>query len=109
MEEATPKRLLVLGNSKVGKTSLLQQYVNNAFNPAYTQTMGMETLTKTANVGSPPSPLPFEFFDTAGGGPQSGRCGGRGASARSNTLMFLLCRNRRGHKIQDSVYGVLQR
>ena len=52
LQQIMPKILLkviILGDSGVGKTSLMNQYVNKKFNTQYKATIGADFLTKEAN------------------------------------------------------------
>ncbi|XP_046381678.2 ras-related protein ORAB-1-like [Haliotis rufescens] len=65
-DEARPGRLklVLLGNQHVGKTSLLQRYVNNVYNPAYTHTRGGDIFKKEMMVDG--RRIKLKFMDTAG-------------------------------------------
>ena len=39
-------KIIIVGNSSVGKTSLLQQFVNKQFSMAYKATIGADFLAK---------------------------------------------------------------
>ena len=43
-------KIVVLGDSGVGKTSLLDQYVNRKFSTAYKATIGADFLTKEVTI-----------------------------------------------------------
>ncbi len=57
-------KVMILGNSGVGKTSLLEQYVNRAFSGAYKVTIGADFLTKDLDVEG--SKIKLQIWDTAG-------------------------------------------
>eukprot|EP01121_Diplochlamys_sp_Union-15-3_P007175 TRINITY_DN1802_c0_g1_i1.p1 TRINITY_DN1802_c0_g1~~TRINITY_DN1802_c0_g1_i1.p1 ORF type:complete len:199 (-),score=39.70 TRINITY_DN1802_c0_g1_i1:60-656(-) len=57
-------KLIVLGESGVGKTSLLVRYVNNKFTMATKSTIGADFLTKHVVVDEKPATL--QIWDTAG-------------------------------------------
>lgn len=57
-------KVIVLGDSGVGKTSLLNQYVHNRFSPQYKATIGADFLTKDIRVGDQPATV--QIWDTAG-------------------------------------------
>mmetsp|Transcript_39823 Transcript_39823/g.55305 ORF Transcript_39823/g.55305 Transcript_39823/m.55305 type:complete len:212 (+) Transcript_39823:123-758(+) len=65
---ATRKRTLlkviILGDSGVGKTSLMNQYVNKRFSNAYKATIGADFLTKEVQVGD--RLITMQIWDTAG-------------------------------------------
>ena len=39
-------KIIILGNQAVGKTSILEQYINKSFNNKYKATLGANFLTK---------------------------------------------------------------
>eukprot|EP00030_Apusomonadida_sp_AF-17_P000450 a174590_419.p1 GENE.a174590_419~~a174590_419.p1 ORF type:complete len:231 (+),score=64.11 a174590_419:42-695(+) len=55
---------IILGDSGVGKTSLLQRYVNNKFSSRYKATIGADFLTKDIVVGK--KSVTLQLWDTAG-------------------------------------------
>eukprot|EP00826_Nyctotherus_ovalis_P045091 TRINITY_DN493_c0_g3_i15.p2 TRINITY_DN493_c0_g3~~TRINITY_DN493_c0_g3_i15.p2 ORF type:complete len:176 (-),score=55.27 TRINITY_DN493_c0_g3_i15:205-732(-) len=57
-------KVMILGDSGVGKTSLLKQYVNKVFTGHYKITIGSDFLTKDLNVGE--EQLKLQIWDTAG-------------------------------------------
>ncbi|KAJ3359466.1 hypothetical protein HDU91_004921 [Kappamyces sp. JEL0680] len=62
-----PKKLLkviILGDSGVGKTSLMNQYVNKKFNGQYKATIGADFLTKEITIGD--TVVTMQIWDTAG-------------------------------------------
>lgn len=44
-------KIIILGDSCVGKTSLMHQYVNKQFNNDYKGTIGADFFTKNYNIG----------------------------------------------------------
>lgn len=44
-------KVIVLGDSGVGKTSLMNQYVNNKFSNQYKATIGADFLTRDVDIG----------------------------------------------------------
>jgi len=44
-------KVIILGDSGVGKTSLMNQYVNNKFSNQYKATIGADFLTRDVDVG----------------------------------------------------------
>ncbi|CAN1317565.1 Ras-related protein Rab7 [Linum perenne] len=62
-------KVIILGDSGVGKTSLMNQYVNRKFNNQYKATIGADFLTKEVQFedrlftlqASPPDPENFPF------------------------------------------------
>jgi len=57
-------KVIVLGDSGVGKTSLMNQFVNNKFSDAYKATIGAGFLTKSVNVDD--QLVTLQIWDTAG-------------------------------------------
>ncbi|KAJ3438516.1 ras-related protein rab-5c [Anaeramoeba flamelloides] len=59
-----PKKLVLLGESSVGKTSLVLRYVNHFFDSRTEPTIGATYLTKT--IDFPKYSLRLQIWDTAG-------------------------------------------
>jgi len=57
-------KLIVLGESGVGKTSLLLRYIDNQFSLATKSTIGADFLSKTIDVDD--QPVTMQIWDTAG-------------------------------------------
>jgi len=57
-------KIVVLGESGVGKTSLLVRYVQNSFTIATKSTIGSDFLSKDINVEN--RPITLQIWDTAG-------------------------------------------
>jgi len=57
-------KVIVLGSSGVGKTSLLNQYVNNQFTSSYKATIGADFLTKEIKIDD--KTVTMQLWDTAG-------------------------------------------
>jgi len=57
-------KVIILGDSGVGKTSLMNQYVNNKFSSQYKATIGADFLTKEVMVGD--KLVTMQIWDTAG-------------------------------------------
>lgn len=57
-------KLCVLGDSGVGKSSIVQRFVHNTFNPSVESTIGASFLTKCMLVDD--STYKFNIWDTAG-------------------------------------------
>lgn len=55
------KKIVLFGDSKVGKTQVLSRWVNDSFNDQYTATIGADFKAKTINQS-----LKFQIWDTAG-------------------------------------------
>ncbi|XP_019095184.1 PREDICTED: ras-related protein RABG3b-like isoform X3 [Camelina sativa] len=70
MQRRTLLKVIVLGDSGVGKTSLMNQYVNNKFSQQYKATIGADFVTKELQVddrlvtlqASPRDPNAFPFI-----------------------------------------------
>jgi small GTP-binding protein len=58
-------KLFLLGNSGVGKTCLVQKYVNNIFQADHISTIGMESFSKETILPNGEKVL-IDFIDTAG-------------------------------------------
>ncbi|KAG2006170.1 GTP-binding protein ypt7 [Coprinopsis cinerea AmutBmut pab1-1] len=57
-------KVIILGDSGVGKTSLMNQYVNKRFSTQYKATIGADFLTK--EVDTEERPVTMQLWDTAG-------------------------------------------
>jgi len=57
-------KLLLIGDSGVGKTSLMNRYVRNIFQQIYNTTIGADFLTKTLSYND--RELSIQIYDTAG-------------------------------------------
>lgn len=60
-----PRKLVLLGNTNVGKTAILLRYVNNEFQPSAVPTVGASFTTKRLPQ-TDGSVLKLELWDTAG-------------------------------------------
>ena len=58
------KQVIILGDSGVGKTSLMNQYVNKKFSNQYKATIGADFLTKEVMVDD--RLVTMQIWDTAG-------------------------------------------
>lgn len=58
-------KILVVGESNVGKTSILQRYINDYFSSKYKATIGVDFLLKTIEW-KPGTVLSLQFWDIAG-------------------------------------------
>ena len=65
MKEAKKVKILILGESAVGKSSLLTQYVDEKFNTGHAPTIGIEYKQKLVEL-SDKSLLRVQIWDTAG-------------------------------------------
>lgn len=57
-------KVIILGDSGVGKTSLMQQFVNNKFTTQYKATIGADFLTKELTLDD--RKVSLQLWDTAG-------------------------------------------
>ena len=57
-------KIIVLGESGVGKTALLQKYINNTFTEDHKSTIGADFFTKKLDIGR--SLVTLQIWDTAG-------------------------------------------
>ena len=57
-------QLLIIGDSTVGKTSILGRYANNIFNSNYLATIGLDNFTKDENIDG--KNVRIKIWDTAG-------------------------------------------
>eukprot|EP00658_Telonema_sp_P-2_P037554 TRINITY_DN26_c0_g1_i1.p1 TRINITY_DN26_c0_g1~~TRINITY_DN26_c0_g1_i1.p1 ORF type:complete len:213 (+),score=73.95 TRINITY_DN26_c0_g1_i1:74-712(+) len=57
-------KVIILGDSSVGKTSLMNQYVNKKFNTQYKATIGADFLTKEVSLEE--KVVTMQIWDTAG-------------------------------------------
>ncbi|KAL3316091.1 hypothetical protein Ciccas_005262 [Cichlidogyrus casuarinus] len=57
-------KIILLGDGGVGKSSLIQQFVNNTFDPNCSHTIGVEFLVKEMQVNN--TKLTVQIWDTAG-------------------------------------------
>lgn len=57
-------KVVVLGDSGVGKTSLIRQYVTGNFSAAYKTTIGVDVLEKNTTIDG--QPVSLQIWDTAG-------------------------------------------
>jgi len=58
------KKVLLVGNFGVGKTSLIRRFVNNEFSEDYISTIGVRVSTKEMNVNN--QSLKLLIWDVAG-------------------------------------------
>ncbi|KAJ3382439.1 Ras- protein Rab-7 [Lobulomyces angularis] len=64
MTKKTLLKVIILGDSGVGKTSLMNQYVNKKFSNSYKATIGADFLTKEVQVDD--RTVTMQIWDTAG-------------------------------------------
>ena len=58
-------KLIVVGETKVGKTSIIDQYINNQFSEEYVTTMTQDKSTKEIELGNN-TKIKIEIWDTIG-------------------------------------------
>ena len=63
-KESIKFKIVVIGEANVGKTSIVQQFVNNKFEETYEETIGVEFFNKTFKVND--KIIKIEIWDTAG-------------------------------------------
>jgi len=59
-------KVVLLGESGVGKTSIIHRYINNTFNPAISTTGGANFVSKRIKFTEENQEIKFEIWDTAG-------------------------------------------
>ena len=59
-------KVVLLGESGVGKTSIILRYISNIFNPENPSTGGANFTSKTVNFEEEKQKIKFEIWDTAG-------------------------------------------
>lgn len=57
-------KIILIGSSGVGKSSLLQRYIQKAFNDSYASTIGVDFFMKSINIGE--KSIKLQLWDTAG-------------------------------------------
>lgn len=65
MKDATRVKILILGESSVGKSSLLTQYIQSKFMPTHMPTIGVQYKQKLINTDDH-SLVKVQIWDTAG-------------------------------------------
>jgi len=66
-------KVIILGDSGVGKTSLMNQYVNRKFSNQYKATIGADFLTKEVMVDDRLVTMQIWGYSSTGAIPESGR------------------------------------
>lgn len=59
-------KVVLIGESGVGKTSIIHRYINNVFNPGTSSTGGANFTTKRMKFEEEKNTIKFEIWDTAG-------------------------------------------
>ena len=57
-------KVMLLGESQIGKTSIIQRYVKNNFNLSYITTVGIDFQLKTLEINN--KTVKLQIWDTAG-------------------------------------------
>ena len=57
-------QVLIIGDSTVGKTSILSRYTNGTFNPNYLATVGLDNFSKDEIIDN--KTIRIKIWDTAG-------------------------------------------
>jgi small GTP-binding protein len=65
-EGATTCKVVLIGESGVGKTSIIQRYINNTFKSQLMSTPGANFVTKNVIMEDDNQSIKFEIWDTAG-------------------------------------------
>ena len=65
-EGALSCKVVLIGESGVGKTSIISRYISNTFNPVLTSTPGASFTTKTVYLQEYRKSIKYEIWDTAG-------------------------------------------
>lgn len=65
-ERQMNSKLVLLGESAVGKSSIVLRFVKSQFSDFQEATIGAAFLTQTVMCGDPPRSVRFEIWDTAG-------------------------------------------
>ncbi len=65
MKDATRVKILILGESSVGKSSLLTQYIEQKFTGSHMPTIGVEYKQKVIEIDDK-SIIKVQIWDTAG-------------------------------------------
>ena len=65
-KKAIPCKVVLIGESGVGKTSIISRYITNSFNPTIGSTPGANFTSKTVFLEDENQSIKFEIWDTAG-------------------------------------------
>ena len=65
-KKAIPCKVVLIGESGVGKTSIIARYINNTFSNVLMATPGANFTTKTVFMAEENQSIKFEVWDTAG-------------------------------------------
>lgn len=64
MSKITRLKIILVGNSSVGKTSIINRYGKDEFSPIFITTIGIDFIHKHANIDG--NPVLLHIWDTAG-------------------------------------------
>ena len=65
-KEPIPCKVVLIGETGVGKTSIIQRYIGNGFSSALAPTPGANFTTKGIDIEEYDQSVKFEIWDTAG-------------------------------------------
>ena len=65
-EETLSCKVVLIGQSAVGKTNIIYKFVLNKFNPNHASTLVASFLTKNVLIGEENKGIKYEIWDTAG-------------------------------------------
>ena len=65
-KKAIPCKVVLIGESGVGKTSIISRYINNTFKSQLMSTPGANFVTKNVIMEDDNQSIKFEIWDTAG-------------------------------------------
>ena len=65
-DENSPVKVVFVGDSGVGKTSLMQRYAYDCFREDSSATIGVAFIAKKVNLSKPKAVVNFHIWDTAG-------------------------------------------
>ena len=65
-KKAIPCKVVLIGESGVGKTSIISRYMTNTFSPTLGSTPGANFIAKTVFLEDENQSIKFEIWDTAG-------------------------------------------
>ena len=65
-KQALQCKVVLIGESGVGKTSIISRYISNSFDSSLTSTSGASFTTKTVYLEEYEQSIKFEIWDTAG-------------------------------------------
>lgn len=63
-EEPIKIKVVLIGESGVGKTSIISRYISNVFNPFQIASIGASFISKTVEINN--RTIKYELWDTAG-------------------------------------------